>query len=192
MFSSATWASASPPRTTASSYCPNSRPVMTSSIADVAVSTSRLCRRPRARQLTPRRSVPPRPPFPDDSQSSGQLPQLPRLPPEGGAPPKTERPELSPADRPIDHHVAGPKAEHRDKPGRPRNDRTHTTPYPLAPITLTEAPVQISDSQFGLSSDGRVSSAGGERLLVGSCSRSPCPWERGDRRSTGSRSPRRR
>jgi hypothetical protein len=37
-------------------------------------------------------------------------------------------PESSPADRPIDHHVAGPKAKHPDKPGRPRNDRNHTTP----------------------------------------------------------------
>src|SRR5215211_3080920 len=72
--------------------------------------------------------------------------RLPRLPPEGGDPPKTERPESFPADRPIDHHVAGHKAEHPDKPGRPRNDRNHTTPQPLAP-DLTKAPVQISDSE---------------------------------------------
>src|SRR5215211_4670777 len=71
--------------------------------------------------------------------------RLPRLPPTGGAPPKTERPESFPADRPIDHHVAGHTAEHPDKPGRPRNDRNHSTPQPLAP-DLTKAPVQISRS----------------------------------------------
>src|SRR5215213_8418208 len=59
--------------------------------------------------------------------------RLSRLPPTGGGPPKTERPESSPADRPIDHHVAGYQAEHPDKPGRPRNDRKHTAPQPLAP-----------------------------------------------------------
>ena len=104
-------------------------------------------RRPRTRHLTLRRPVPPSPPLPDDSQSSGQLPQLSRLPPTGGGPPKTERPESFPADRPIDHHVAGHKAEHPDKPGRPRNDRNHTTPQPLAPDDLTEAPVQISSKR---------------------------------------------
>ena len=65
-------------------------------------------RRPRTRHLTLARSVPPSPPFPDDNQSSGRLPQLSRLPPTGGGPPKTERPESFPADRPIDHHVADP------------------------------------------------------------------------------------
>jgi hypothetical protein len=76
--------------------------------------------------------------------------------PPGGGPPKTERPESSPAARPIDHHVAGHKAEHPDKPGRPRNDRNHTTPQPLAPH-LTKAPVQISGSR------GKTASAGGFR-----------------------------
>jgi hypothetical protein len=85
--------------------------------------------------LTPRRSVPPSPPFADDSQSSGPLPQLSRLPPESGGPPKTERPESFPADRPTNHHVADPTVEHPDKPGRPRNDRNHTTPQPLAAAT---------------------------------------------------------
>jgi site-specific recombinase XerD len=80
----------------------------------------------------PPRSVPPSPPIPDGTQSSGPLPQLSRLPSPGGGPPKTERPESFPADRPIDHHVAGPNAEHPDKPGRPRDDRTKTTtPQPL-------------------------------------------------------------
>jgi hypothetical protein len=46
-----------------------------------------------------------------------------------------ERPESPLADRPIDHHVAGPKAEHPNKPGRPRNDRNHTTPQPPATTT---------------------------------------------------------
>jgi hypothetical protein len=95
-------------------------------------------RRPRrlgARHLTVRRPVPPSPPLPDDSESSGRLPQLPRLPPTGGGPPKTERPESFPADRPIDHHVAGRKAAHPDRPGRPRNDRNHTTPQPRAAIS---------------------------------------------------------
>jgi transposase len=91
--------------------------------------------RPRARHLTLHRSVPPSPPLPDDSQSSGRLPQLSRLPPTGGGPPKTERPESSPAGRPIDHHVAGPTPSTQISPGRPRNDRNHTTPQPLAPKT---------------------------------------------------------
>lgn len=50
--------------------------------------------------------------------------------------PKTERPESFPADRPIDHHVAGHAAEHPDKPGRPRSDRTDgslVAPQPRAP-----------------------------------------------------------
>jgi hypothetical protein len=85
--------------------------------------------------LTLARAVPPSPPFPDDNQSSGRLPQLSRLPPTGGGPPKTERPESFPADRPIDHHVAGHQAAHPDKPGRPRNDRNHSAPQPLAPMT---------------------------------------------------------
>jgi hypothetical protein len=34
----------------------------------------------------------------------------------------------------------------RDKPGRPRNDRNHTTPKSLATRDLTQAPDQISDS----------------------------------------------
>jgi hypothetical protein len=83
-----------------------------------------------------RRPVPPSPPLPDDTQSSGRLPQLSRLSPTGGGPPKTERPESSPAERPIDHHVAGPRAEHPDKPGHPRNQRLELrTPQPLAPQT---------------------------------------------------------
>jgi Transposase IS116/IS110/IS902 family len=92
-------------------------------------------RRPRAHHLTLRRPVPPSPPIPDGSQSSGLLPQLSRLPPTGDAPPQTERPESLPAERPIHHHLAGRKAEHPDKPGRPRNERNHTTPQP--PPTAT-------------------------------------------------------
>ena len=48
---------------------------------------------------------------------------------------KNERPESFPAGRPINHHVAGHQAEHPDKPGRPRNDRTplNTSPQPLTP-----------------------------------------------------------
>jgi Transposase IS116/IS110/IS902 family len=84
------------------------------------------------------RPVPPSPALPDDTQSSGPLPQLSRLPPPGGDPPKTERPESLPADRPIDHHLADPTVEHPDKPGRPRNDRSdrsHAAPQPLAAMT---------------------------------------------------------
>ena len=46
-----------------------------------------------SRPLTPTGSAPSRPPLPDDLHASGQLPQLSRLPPPGGGPPKTERPE---------------------------------------------------------------------------------------------------
>ena len=50
---------------------------------------------PNPDRLTPPRprSAPPRPPLHDDFHASGQLPQLLRLPPPGGGPPKTERPE---------------------------------------------------------------------------------------------------
>jgi len=78
----------------------------------------------RARQLTRVHPLRPAHQLTDDKQSSGQLPQLLRHPPEDGDPPKTERPESFPADRPIEHHVAGHTAEHPDKPGRPRSDRT--------------------------------------------------------------------
>ena len=75
-------------------------------------------------------------PLPDGDNTAGQLPRLSRLPPEGGDPTKNERPESFPTDRPINHPVAGLKAEHPAKPGRPRNDRTDqspTAPQPLAP-----------------------------------------------------------
>jgi hypothetical protein len=87
----------------------------------------------RARQLTPVHPLRQAHQLTDDKQSSGQLPQLLRHPPEDGGPPKTERPESFPADRPIEHHVAGHKAEHPDKAGRPRSDRTsrRTSPQPL-------------------------------------------------------------
>jgi Transposase IS116/IS110/IS902 family len=71
----------------------------------------------------------------DDTQASGQLPQVLRHPPTSGGPKKTERPESIPADRPIDHHVAGHQAVHPDKPGRPRNDRTHRNRKPSQPLT---------------------------------------------------------
>jgi transposase len=77
------------------------------------------------RQLTRhRRPLPPRPPIEDDTKPSGQLPQRLRFPPPGGGPPKTERPESSPAERPINHHVAGHQAVDLDKAGRPRSDRS--------------------------------------------------------------------
>ncbi len=89
---------------------------------------TRAPRRARTRHLSRSRpgaqSLPPSPPVPDDTQASGQLPQVLRHPPTSGDPKKTERPESIPADRPIDHHVAGHQAVHPDKPGRPRNDRT--------------------------------------------------------------------
>ena len=97
-------------------------------------------RRARTRHLVispcPQRSLPPSPPVPDDTQASGQLPQVLRYPPTSGAPKETERPESIPAERPINHHVAGHQAVDPDKPGRPRNDRTHRnrrTPQPLTP-----------------------------------------------------------
>ena len=82
------------------------------------------------------RSLPPSPPVPDDTQASGQLLQVLRHPPTSGGLKETERPESIPADRPINHHVAGHQAVDPDKPGRPRNDRTHRnrrTPQPLTP-----------------------------------------------------------
>jgi hypothetical protein len=82
--------------------------------------------RARPRQLIlDRRPLPPSPPIEDDSQASGQLPQRLRFPPPGGGPPKTERPESIPPDRPINHHVAGHQAADPDKAGRPQSDRTN-------------------------------------------------------------------
>jgi hypothetical protein len=62
-----------------------------------------------------------------------------RHPPTSGDPKKTEPPESTPAqrpaDRPINHHVAGHQAVDPDKPGRPRNDRTHRNRKPTQPLT---------------------------------------------------------
>jgi hypothetical protein len=49
--------------------------------------------------------------------------------------PKDRAAGAIPADRPIDHHVAGHQAVHPDKPGRPRNDRTHRNRKPSQPLT---------------------------------------------------------
>ena len=70
---------------------------------------------------------------------------------------KNQRPESSPGGRPTDHHVAGHQAEHPDKPGRPRTDRTtqhqSTTTHPR---DLTEAPVQISTTVAFLFADWSI------------------------------------
>jgi hypothetical protein len=79
-------------------------------------------------------SLPPSPPVPDDTHASDQLPQVLRHPPPSGVP-KDRAAGVDPADRPIDHHVAGHKAVHPDKPGRPRNDRTPRNREPSQPLT---------------------------------------------------------
>jgi hypothetical protein len=92
-------------------------------------------------------SRPPSPPVPDDTQASGQLPQVLRHPPTSGGPKKTERPESIPADRPINHHVAGHQAVDPDKPGRPRNERTHRNRKPPQPLTTEPDNGPGSDKQ---------------------------------------------
>ena len=61
-------------------------------------------------------------------------PVAPATPAPDGGHTKNERPESSPAERPINHHVAGARAEHPDKPGRPRNDG-NTPPHNHSPQT---------------------------------------------------------
>jgi hypothetical protein len=80
-----------------------------------------------------------------------------RHPPTSGGPKKTERPESIPADRPIDHHVAGHQAVDPDKPGRPRNDPTHRNRQPTQPLT--------PDLDNGPGSDKQLSEAA-QLLLV--------------------------
>src|SRR5215211_7488818 len=65
--------------------------------------------------------------------------KLPRLPPTGGGPPKTERPESFPADRPIDHHVAGPTPSTQISPGA-RGTIATTPPHNHSPPTLDGGP----------------------------------------------------
>jgi transposase len=77
----------------------------------------------------------------DGPHPSGQLPHCSRPPPHSGCPQKTERPESSPADRPIHHHVADTTVAHPDKPGRPRSDRSQPHhPQPL-PTQLDRRPM---------------------------------------------------
>jgi hypothetical protein len=89
----------------------------------------------RARRLIllPRcRPASPRPPLPGWHRVFRPAPQLLRYPPSGGDPTRNERPESFPAERPINDRVAGPTAEHPDRPGHPRSDRTHPVSEPLA------------------------------------------------------------
>jgi transposase len=107
--------------------------------------------------LTLHRSVPPSPPVPDGTHSSGRLPQTAATPAHRRRSTKDRAAGVVPRGSTHRPSRRRPNAEHPDKPGRPRNDRNHTTPQPLAPNHLTEAPIQISGTPgfFALSSAGR-------------------------------------
>ena len=57
------------------------------------------------------------------------------LPPRGGDPPKTERPESLHPDGPINHHVTDHQVADPDKPGHPRSRAAphRTQPLPAPP-----------------------------------------------------------
>src|SRR5215218_9248958 len=89
--------------------------------------------------------------------------RLPRLPPTGGGPPKTERPQSFPADRPIDHHVAGPTPSTQISPGA-RGTIATTPPHNHSPPSLDGGP--DSDKQ---QSQGRPGPAAGPSRILGDC-----------------------
>ena len=85
---------------------------------------------------------------PRHTDRRGRLPAFSCLPPTGGPPRKTERPQrLHQRDHPIKHHVAGPGANprvaDRSKAGRPR---AHD-PSPRQPCARTTDPTSSSSRQ---------------------------------------------
>jgi hypothetical protein len=93
-------------------------------------------------------------------------------PPEGGRPPKTERPQrVTPREHPINHHVTDPepRVADRDKPGRPHAQHPPRPPRPRSTLTTTSlsrlTPRTGTDKQH--SSDARRSRAHAAPRAVG-------------------------